>query len=69
METLQYITNALTQFFKGLNGKTKVNTVNLENFEFTYPKLGINFNQSESKTAPKSLLNQMYAKENEILFI
>ena len=69
MEALKYITNALTQFFKSLNSKTKTNTEDLHNFEFIYPKLGINFNQSDSKTAPKSLLTQMYSEENEILFI
>ena len=68
METLKYITNALTQFFESLNSKTKVNTANTDDFEFTYPKFGINFNQSsDSSKAPNSLFHQMYSEENETL--
>jgi hypothetical protein len=70
METLKYILNPLIQFFKSLNNKTIANTEDLNNFEFTNPKLGINLNQSpETKKSPKSLLTQMYSEENEILFI
>lgn len=70
MKTLKYITNTLTQFFESLNSKTKANTENTDDFEFTYPKFGINLNQSsDSNKAPKSLLTQMYSEENETLFI
>ena len=70
METLKYIITAITQFFKSLNSKTNANTADTDNFEFTYPKLGINLNQgAASSTAPKSLLTQMYSEENETLFI
>ena len=70
MKTLKYFLTALIQFFKSLNVKTKENTEDSDNFEFTYPKLGINLNQSsDSKKTPKSLLTQMYSEENEILFI
>ncbi|QBN19680.1 hypothetical protein [Flavobacterium nackdongense] len=70
MKTLKYITNATVQFFKSLNSKTKVITEDLDHFEFTYPKLGINLNHGpESKKSAKSLLTQMYSEENEILFI
>lgn len=70
MKTLKYILTAIIQFFKSLNSKTIANTEDLDKFEFTYPKLGINLNQNpETKKAPKSLLTQMYSEENEILFI
>ena len=70
MKTLKYILTAIIQFFKSLTVKTKANTADLDEFEFTYPKLGINLNQNpETKKAPKSLLTQMYSEENEILFI
>lgn len=68
METLKYITNALTQFFKGLNSKTKANTTDSENFEFTHTKFGVNLKQASGKT-PNSLFHQMYSEENETLFI
>lgn len=70
METLKYILNPLIQFFKSLNNKTIANTEDLNYFEFTNPKPGINLNQSsDTKKSPKSLLTQMYSEENEILFI
>jgi len=70
MKTLKNITNALTQFFKSLNSKTKENTGNLPNFEFTHTPFGLNFKQdSTAKKTPKSLFHQMYAEENETLFI
>lgn len=70
METLKYIITTIIQFFKSLNSKTIANTADTDNFEFTYPKLGINLSQSlDSKKTPKSLLTQMYSEENEVLFI
>ena len=70
METLKNITTTITQFFKSLNSKTKSNSADTDNFEFTYPKLGINLNQgTASAKAPKSLLTQMYSEENQNLFI
>jgi tRNA(His) 5'-end guanylyltransferase len=70
MGTLKYYLTAITQFFKRLNSKTKLTAVNADDFEFTYPKLGINLNQNpEAKKGPKSLLTQMYSEDNEALFI
>ena len=70
MKTLKYIKDILTQFFKSSDNKTIANTDDLDHFEFTYPKLGINLNQNqETKKTSQSLLTQMYAEENEILFI
>lgn len=70
MKTLKYILTVIIQFFKSLNNKTISNTEDLDKFEFTYPKLGINLSQNpETKKTPKSLLTQMYSEENEILFI
>jgi hypothetical protein len=70
MKTLKYITNALTQFFKSLNSKTKENTANLNNAEYINNQFGINFKQDLTATkTPKSLFHQMYAVENETLFI
>ena len=70
MKALKNITNALIQFFKSLNSKTIANTEDLDNLEFTNPKFGINFKQdSKAKKGSKSLLTQMDAEENEMLFI
>jgi hypothetical protein len=70
METLKYITNALTQFFKSLNSKTKANTANNDHFEFTHTKFGVNLKQTSAKDkVPNSLFHQMYSEENETLFI
>jgi len=70
MKTLKYFLNPVTQFFKSLNKKSKTTVANSDDFEFTYPKLGINLNQStESKKSPKSLLSLMYSDENQTLFI
>ncbi|MBC7846618.1 MAG: hypothetical protein H7Y10_09010 [Flavobacterium sp.] len=68
METLKYIINAIIQFFKSLNIKTKANTADSDDFEFTHTKFGINFKQAPGK-APSSLLTLMYSEENETLFI
>lgn len=68
METLKYITNALTQFFKSLTKKTKANTADSDDFEFTHTKFGVNLKQASGKT-PNSLFHQMYSEENETLFI
>lgn len=70
MKTLKYYLSPVTQFFKSLNIKSIKTATNSDDFEFTYPKLGINFNQgTDAKKSPKSLLTQMYCEENEILFI
>jgi hypothetical protein len=68
METLKYILNGINQFFKSLNIKTKANTADSDDFEFTHTKFGINLKQGSGK-APNSLFHQMYAEENETLFI
>ncbi len=69
MKTLKFITRIIP-FFKSLNKNTTENTEETDNFEFTYPKLGINLMQgSTSKKGSKSLLTQMYSEENETLFI
>jgi hypothetical protein len=68
METLKYILTAIIQFFKSLNIKTKTNTANSDDFEFTHTKFGINLKQTSGKT-PNSLFHQMYSEENETLFI
>ena len=67
MKTLKYISKAI-QFLKSLNLGTKGNTANLDDFEFTHTKFGINLKQASGK-APNSLFHQMYAEENETLFI
>jgi hypothetical protein len=67
MKTLQYIAKKI-QFLKSLNIKTKANTADSVDFEFTYTKSGINLKQGAGK-APNSLFHQMYAEENENLFI
>ena len=70
MKTLKNILTTTIQFFKSSKVKTKKKTTDSDNFEFTYPKLGINFNQSsDAKKGSKSLLTQMYSEENETLFI
>ena len=68
MKTLKYFFNGINQFFKSLNIKTKASTVNADDFEFTHTKFGINLKQASGK-APNSLFHQMYAEENENLFI
>ena len=68
METLKYITNALTQFFKSLNIKTIANTEDQANFKLTNAKFGINLKSVPGKT-PTSLLSHMYSEENDTLFI
>ena len=68
METLKYFFNGINQFFKSMNIKTKANTADSADFEFTYTKFGINLKQGSGK-APNSLFHQMYAEENENLFI
>lgn len=67
MKTLKYISKAI-QFLKSLNLGTKRNTANLDDFEFTHTKFGINLKQVSGKV-PNSLFHQMYAEENETLFI
>ena len=67
MKTLKYISKKI-QFLKSLSVKTKANTGNAGNFEFTHTKFGINLKQTSGK-APNSLFHQMYAEENENLFI
>lgn len=70
MEILKNITNALTQFFKSFNSKTKGIAEDTDNFEFTYPKFGLNLKQtSEKGKVQNSLFHQMYAQDNETLFI
>ena len=69
MKTLKYIARVFP-FFKSLSKKTKENTDETTNFEFAYPKFGINLYQSSAvKKESKSLLTQMYSEENEVLFI
>lgn len=67
MKTLKYISKAI-QFLKSLNIGTKANTDDSDDFEFTHTKFGINLKQAAGKT-PNSLFHQMYAEENETLFI
>ena len=70
MEALKYLLNALTQFFKSLNSKTKAINEDKDSFEFTYPKFGVNLKQtSEKEKVQNSLFHQMYSEENETLFI
>jgi hypothetical protein len=70
MKTLKYITTAITHFFESLNSKTKANTANSDNFEFTHTKFGVNLKQtSATDKVPNSLFHQMYSEENETLFI
>jgi hypothetical protein len=70
METLKYSLTAIIQFFKSLNMKTKENTANLDHFEFTHTKFGVNLKQTSAKgKVPNSLFHQMYSEENETLFI
>lgn len=67
METLKYITNALTQFFKSSN-TTKTNAADNGNVEITHTKFGINLKPASGKPST-SLLGLMYSEENETLFI
>jgi hypothetical protein len=70
METLKYIITAINQFFKSLNIKTKANTTDSDDFEFTFTKFGLNLkNNSDSCKVQNSLFHQMYSEENETLFI
>lgn len=70
METLKNSLTAIIQFFKSLNLKSKENSSISQNLEFTQTQFGINFKQdSISKKTPKSLFHQMYAEDNETLFI
>jgi hypothetical protein len=70
MKTLKYYLSPLTQFFKSANKKSIKTVINSDDFEFTYPKLGINLNQGpENKKSQKSLLSLMYSDENQTLFI
>ncbi|WP_396167919.1 hypothetical protein [Flavobacterium sp.] len=70
MKTLKYYLSPLTQFFKSANKKSMKTGINSDDFEFTYPKLGINLNQDpENKKSQKSLLSLMYSDENQTLFI
>ena len=70
MKTLKYNITAMIQFFKSLNNKTKENTANSNNSEYINNQFGINFKQDLTATkTPKSLFHQMYAVENETLFI
>jgi hypothetical protein len=70
METLKYIITAINQFFKSLNIKTKANTTDSEDFEFTHTKFGVNLKQTtDSGKVQNSLFHQMYSEENETLFI
>jgi hypothetical protein len=70
METLKYSITAINQFFKSLNIKTKENTANSDDFEFTHTKFGLNLkHDSDSGKVQNSLFHQMYSEENETLFI
>ncbi|MDD5152336.1 MAG: hypothetical protein PHC28_17980 [Flavobacterium sp.] len=69
MKTLKYILKAIP-FFKSLNIKTKANSTDKDDFEFTHTKFGVNLKQtSTSDKTPNSLFHQMYSEENETLFI
>ena len=69
MRTQKYISKAI-QFLKSLKIGTKVNTGNKASFELTHTRFSINSRQaSASGKAPNSLFHQMYAEENETLFI
>jgi len=69
MKTLKYILKAIP-FFKSLNIKTKANTADKDDFEFTHTKFGVNLKQtSASGKVPNSLFHQMYSEENQNLFI
>jgi hypothetical protein len=70
MKTLKYSINAINQFFKSLNIKTKANTPASDDFEFTHTKFGLNLkHDSDSGKVPNSLFHQMYSEDNETLFI
>jgi len=69
MKVLKYILKAIP-FFKSLNIKTKENTANSDDFEFTHTKFGLNLKQnSASGKGQNSLFHQMYSEENNTLFI
>ena len=70
MANLKNSVTATIQFFKRLNKKTSKNSTNSDQFEFTYTKFGLNLKQNSGKgKVPNSLFYQMYAEENETLFI
>ena len=70
MANLKNSVTASIQFFKRLNKKTIKNNTNSDQFEFTYTKFGLNLKQTSDKgKVPNSLFYQMYAEENETLFI
>lgn len=70
MANLKNSVTATIQFFKRLNKKTIKNNTNSDQFEFTYTKFGLNLKQTSDKgKVPNSLFYQMYAEENETLFI
>jgi hypothetical protein len=53
-----------------LNISTKVNTADNDDFEFIHTKFGLYLKQtSATAKVPNSLFHQMYAEENETLFI
>lgn len=69
MKTLKYISKAI-QFLKSLNIGTKTNTDDKASFELTHTRFSINSSQaSASGKVSNSLFHQMYAEENETLFI
>jgi hypothetical protein len=69
MKILKYISKAIS-FFKSLNISTKVNTADNDDFEFIHTKFGLYLKQtSATAKVPNSLFHQMYAEENETLFI
>lgn len=70
MKTIKYYITATVQFYKSLNVTAKEKSGVSRNLEFTPTRVGINFKQdSISKKTPKSLFHQMYAEENQTLFI
>jgi hypothetical protein len=69
MKTLKYILKTIP-FLKSLNIKTKANTTDSDDFEFTHTKFGLNLkHDSDSGKVQNSLFHQMYSEENETLFI
>lgn len=69
MKTLKYILKTI-QFLKSLNIGTKKIIANPANVELTQTKFSINSRQAPvSGKVPNSLFHQMYAEENETLFI
>jgi hypothetical protein len=70
MKTLNNFLTTISQFFNSSNSKKIVDIEDLSHFEFTYPKFGLNLKQtSEKGKVHNSLFHQMYAQDNEILFI